>query len=546
MAFISPKMVDLQALPQEILNQIIEHLVVVIGIQKAVMFRTVNRSFNNAILEAICVSQVVDMYDPATPGLEYRMNPTLRGKIFAIKSRSTEATGTSHLSVIANVNRTLDKLVGEADEDTMKRRHELVAETVGSVYTVSQWKKGPFAPNLDAQNLLSGAIVIGSLPLVKELLESNELSPALADVNGDTPYFGRPLTVAATWGHIKIIQYLLDCGARPDLFSSRYGPDENATRAKWEDKDWDPQDEKSFWRVSTYRDTPLSALSAAVLGGYEDIVHLLLLPQYRLPSTKFEYLHALLAGARVGRLDLIQAIFDTLGKSLSDFPGLGNEMIWEAIASNRKEVVQMLLDNGIDANAFFYPGNRWYSGTLQMAAFMGHASMARFLIERGARVNFDGLNKTGNLPIEIAARCGQEEVVQLLLEHGADPVLALRNAAQGGQPHMVKFLLDKYPDLPQREDGDVGRETMWKAVASRNLLIMTILIESGVSLNEDYPHPSLLPINLAKQGAGPWVVEHLISLGAEDTDEIATTDKCPVNVGEVLVSERTWQWVGKF
>jgi len=185
-------MVDLQAFPNEIFNYIIERLVIKIGIQKAVLLRTVNRSFNAAILEAICVSQVVDIYDPATPNLWRSMGSTLRGKVFVVKSLSTEATSKTHLSVIANVNLKLDTLAGESDEKTTKCRHESVAQAVGLMHCVSRWGKEPVDAKLEAQNLLSGAIIIGSLPLVKSLLASKESSPALADVNGVTPYFGRP------------------------------------------------------------------------------------------------------------------------------------------------------------------------------------------------------------------------------------------------------------------------------------------------------------------------------------------------------------------
>lgn len=536
-------MVNLQAFPNDIFNCIIERLVITIGIHKAILLRTVNRSFNAAILEAICVSQIVDIYDPATPNLVRSMGPTLRGKVFVVKSHSAEVTSKSHLSVIANVNLKLDTLTGETDEETTKCRHESIAQAVGIVHSVSQWGKEPVDAKLEAQNLLSGAIIIGDLSLVKSLLASGESSPTLADVNGATPYFGRPLTLAAAWGHLEIVRFLLDCDARPDLFSSRYQPGEDS---KGENTDWDPQDEASLWHVSSYRDPPASALRAAVLGGYEDIVHLLLLPQYRLSSTKFEYLRAVLAGARVGRLDLIQTLFEAVGKCLSDFPGLGREMIWEAIRYDQKEVVQMLLDEGVDINAFPVPDNRTYRGTLQIAASLGNISMVRFLIERGADVNFVGFNRAGNLPIEVAARCGQEEVVVLLLEQGSDPARALRSAAEGGQSRVVKLLLDRFPDLPQREEGDVGREALWKALAVRNLTAIAMLVKGGVSLNEGYEYSATLPINLAKQGLGSWVVEHLISLGAQDTDAVAFTDKNPVNVGGVLVSERTWEWVGKY
>ena len=524
-------MIDLQAFPDDIFNRIIERLVIIIGIQKAVGLRTVNRLFNAAILEAICVSQVVDIYDPATPYLVSYIASTLRSKIFVVKSRFANATSKSHLFVIANVNRTLDTVIGETQEELVKYRHESVAEMVSFMHSVSSWGDEPVDAKLEAQNLLSGAIIIGNLPVVKLLLASKESSPALAEINGATPYFGRPLTLAAARGHLEIVHYLLDCGARPDMFSGHDRPGE------------DSQDNELLQRVTRYRDPPASALCAAILGGYEDIAHLLLLPQYRISSTKFEYLRAILAGVRVGRLHLIQTLFKTIGKSPSDFPGLGNEMIREAIRYDRKEVVQMLLGNGVDINAFPDRDIRKYRGTLHIAASLGNSSMVRFLIERGADVNF---NNSGSLSIEAAARCGQEEIVEMLLEQGADPVAALRSAAEGGQPRVIKLLLDKFADLPNRDEGNAGREALWKALAARNLMAITILVKGGVSLNEGYEYPSLLPINLAKQGSGPWVVNHLISLGAQETDTIAFTDKYPVNIGGVLVSERTWEWVGKY
>lgn len=100
-------------------------------------------------------------------------------------------------------------------------------------------------------------------------------------------------------------------------------------------------------------------------------------------------------------------MFQIIGKSLSDFPGLGNEMLWEAIRCDRKELVQHLLDNGVDIHAFPYPDIRLSNrGTLSIAARYGNTSMIRFLIERGADVNFDGPNRDGSLPVEVAAECG--------------------------------------------------------------------------------------------------------------------------------------------
>ncbi|CAG8982056.1 hypothetical protein HYALB_00008783 [Hymenoscyphus albidus] len=532
----STKMIDLQAFPKDIFTLIIEQLVIGVGIHTAVRLRTVNKSFDTAIIEAICVSQVVDIYDPATPDLVYFIGSTLRGKIFLTKLLSAKATSKPHFSVIAQVCQTLDDLIGETDEVLVKCRHNNISEAVGSLYSVYSRDK-PVDAELEVQNLLSGAILCQSLPLVKLFVES------FADVNGATPYFGRPLNLAASTGNLEIFLYLLDCGASTVSFSSTNQYED----IHGEESDWKSPDEAALWHIaSTYRDPPASTLRAAVLGGHEKIIDLLLLPQHLVCASRFEYFRAILVAVRSGRLDLIKKLFHITGKELSEFPGFGKEMIWEAVRCDRKDVVQFLLDNGVDINVFPDPDIRTYRGTLQIAASRGNISMVSFLIERGADINFNGPNKAGGLPIEVAAQYGQEEVVGLLLEHGADPSKALRSAAKGSQQRVVKLLLEKFTDLPFQEDGDVGREALWNAIAARNLTAIALLVDAGISLNDGYEYSTLLPINIAKQGPGPWVVNYLISLGAQETDAVAYTDECPVNIRGILVSERTWEWVSKY
>ena len=528
-------MVDLQAFPGEIFNTVIEHLVIAVGIQKAVILRTVNQAFDAAILQAICISQVVDIDDPATPRLASDMVPTLRGKIIAVKSHFADPASKSYLYVVAQVNRTLDNLISETREELLKSRHESIAAAVNLV------DSGPIDAKLEAQNLLSGAAIIGDSSVIKSLLECDESSSASADVNGLTPYFHSPLTLAAGRGHFAIVCHLLEYGARLDSVAGDWHEDHNLT----DQADWNNQSEAVRF-LSLSREPP-SALRAAVLGGHGDIVHLLLRPQFRLPTTNIEYLRAVLAGAEAGRLDLIEALFKAIGKDLSDFTGLGREMIWAAIRCDQKEVVQMLLNSGVDINAFPYPDMRRHHGTLQIAASLGNTSMVRFLIERGADVSLDTFNdRVGNLPIEGASLCGQEEVVQLLIGHGAEPVKAFLSAAEGGQPRVLKSLLSRFPDLPYREGGEIGQRAFYKAMFTSNLTAMAILVEAGVPLNDGYESSSALPLNIAKQVSGAWVIKYLISLGAQDTNKEAAASVSESTVRGVRVSERTWEWVSKY
>ena len=59
------------------------------------------------------------------------------------------------------------------------------------------------------------------------------------------------------------------------------------------------------------------------------------------------------------------------------------------------------------------------------AAFEGHESIARKLIERGASVDARAPNQS--TPLMLAARNGHKTVVQVLLKAGADPTLVNEN-----------------------------------------------------------------------------------------------------------------------
>ncbi|KAK6844348.1 hypothetical protein PG995_014458 [Apiospora arundinis] len=132
-------MTGLQSIPNEVFDLIVEPLVVAIGIRKAVRLRTVSREFDTAILHAMCDRQVVDIHDPATPGLHRRIGPELRGRIIAVKSRSAAAgdNPASYLAVVARVNQVLDSLIEEDDPESQRRRHEAIAASALPIYRIN-------------------------------------------------------------------------------------------------------------------------------------------------------------------------------------------------------------------------------------------------------------------------------------------------------------------------------------------------------------------------------------------------------------------------
>lgn len=85
---------------------------------------------------------------------------------------------------------------------------------------------------------------------------------------------------------------------------------------------------------------------------------------------------------------------------------------------------------------------------LHLAAFFGHAELAKGLLNRGARVDERSTNAMKNTPLHAAAAGAQVEVMRLLLENGADPNAqqhggwtALHTAAQTGNRIMSEVLL---------------------------------------------------------------------------------------------------------
>jgi ankyrin repeat protein len=185
-----------------------------------------------------------------------------------------------------------------------------------------------------------------------------------------------------------------------------------------------------------------------------------------------------------------------------------------AAMDGRVEQVKKLLDKGVDVNS----RNNFGETPLTAAAGRGHLEVVKLLLERGAKVNSETGNGRNALvkAMEKAWMRGgaQSAVAKLLIEHGAKPTnletaafvgdmatiehliaegadvhqkikpddqTILFTAALGGQPEMIRLLLDKGLKV---DDADKrGQTPLMAAVAGGNVEAIKVLLDRGANVN---------------------------------------------------------------
>ncbi len=236
----------------------------------------------------------------------------------------------------------------------------------------------------------------------------------------------RPLTAAVYGGHEKIVQFLLDVGANPNL-----------------------QD--------TWRSTPPSgtALESACQKGHLAIAKFLI--AHGADVNKQGYWKPLKSAASYGHAHMVEFL-------LANGASLEADVLGQAASRSRIDVVKLLVGRGADVNAV---GEKRKRTPLHVAARREESQLVSLLLASGAKVNVrsDRLLDEWRTPLHQAAMSGRAENVRLLLEAGARPALRDR---QG------KTAEDWARAMKKREVAKVFRE-LWgkKRRFAKSKLILT-------------------------------------------------------------------------
>lgn len=139
------------------------------------------------------------------------------------------------------------------------------------------------------------------------------------------------------------------------------------------------------------------------------------------------------------------------------------------------------------------------------------------LVEGGG-VDVNVIGNDGSTPIMLAVRYGAIEVLDLLLEHGADfdsrddiGMTLLMKSARYQQPEMIEHLLDRGADIDEQLPG--GGTALFLAVRANNSAIVRLLIERGAGVRGNEKAAS--PIIFAAALHDEQVVELLLEAGAD-------------------------------
>ena len=403
---------------------------------------------------------------------------------------------------------------------------------------------------------LASACMLGRLSDVKSLLNERPELATKKEIALQTPL----LHWAVRGGDVSIVEYVLDLGGEIDA---------RAPELRYEDA--------SGFSPDIFKDVPsITSLHIAASLGYEPIVRLLLerganaelnhklhsafiaacdaeqwgvvrllLELGQKPSSKlFENYHLLV---QLDEADLLWEILEPIEDF--DFHGkLASFLLSEAIRRGKTKTIERLMERGTQLDIF-------------SACELGRIEDVRLLIESDPMlVNAHQNNYPKMTVLEIAVRAGSFEIVQYLMEQGADqkakPMLAhiaansghrdvlklvsqggtlnaidengatlLHAAAAGLRPKVVQYLIEQGLDANAR---DFGRSTplcklgdsldQWGKTAdvdalSRATETAKLLIEAGADVNV-MDRWEATPIRQAASKGFPGVAKLLIEQGA--------------------------------
>ena len=240
----------------------------------------------------------------------------------------------------------------------------------------------------------------------------------------------------------------------------------------------------------------------------------------------------LLFAARQGDVESARILLDA-GANVNDTAPDGISVLVLAAHSGHTKLVEFLLERGADADAAEVGYAALHAAVLRgdiemLTALLGHGADPDARLTKGTRVPRDTTHwvlssyLAGATPFLLAAKYAEPEIMKILVEHGADPLLA---ANDGTTPLMVAAGLTWGWNMEDRRDRAVPNEVVdaLHENKGRTMEVVTLAVDlaadqasrldaSYVSAANDAGDTALHGATFKGFGA---VVDYLIELGGD-------------------------------
>ncbi|CAI7620936.1 unnamed protein product [Penicillium pancosmium] len=289
------------------------------------------------------------------------------------------------------------------------------------------------------------------------------------------------LHVAAFFGFSNCMPALLDCEYHPDI--RRKDHLFGMTPLLWAAKHgWcgvaESLIESGADITYSLRGYATNPLLLAVENGHEAMVKLLIDRGADLQDDTDWFHKAVKSAASLGKTRVLRVMLD------SEMSIVNSEAMSHCATGGHEEAMKLFIDRGAE--------DKTIAEAISYAAREGHGKLVSLGLDRCV-----GLEKGDwrmNLALEYAALYGKEDIVRLLLNHGADteprhprrtPIMA---AAENGHNKVVKLLLDYKADIDLHSD--YGNALLCAARGGHDET-MRLLIDHGPTLNTNKALPTL-------------------------------------------------------